>query len=80
MILEFLEIIIGNLFGFVMSVFTIITDGLGFLISIFTFIPSVIIINFFGELPFYFQYGLYSLFCVLMFILVIKLISLIFVK
>ena len=71
---------IGMIGSFLSSVLTIVTDGLGFLISIFTYIPSIIVFNFFGELPFYFQYGLYSLFCVLVFILVVKLISFIFIK
>lgn len=78
--LDILMNFIGMIGSFLFSVLTIVTDGLGFLISIFTYIPSIIIFNFFAELPFYFQYGLYSLFCVLVFILVIKLISFIFIK
>ena len=75
-----IKIIIGTIVAvvfldFTTSLLTIVTDGLGFIISGFTFIPKIIFIDFFGELPLYFKYGLYSLFCIIIFVLVFKLYS-----
>ncbi len=71
-----IDVGIGLIFiTFFMNVLPIITQGFSFLISGFTYIPKVIYMDLFSNLPSYFKYGIYSLFCIIVCILALKIYS-----
>lgn len=72
-------ILAGGIFlifiDFFMALGTLITQGFSFLISGFTYIPKVIYMDLFSNLPSYFKYGIYSLFCIIVCVLALKIYS-----